>query len=85
MRAVAGPLDQFAPGQQRLDFCAGQRIACFDGGLARHHVENFVQQLFFMQVEQFLFTLFQQLADEVGRVEALEKRGRAPLPEARRL
>ena len=59
MRAVAGSIDQISPGQKRLDFPGGERVAGFHGGLAGHHVEDLVQQFFLVQIEQFLFAALQ--------------------------
>jgi hypothetical protein len=58
MRAVAASLHQFSPGQQRFDLRRCQRVAGFYGGFAAHHVEDFVQQFFTVQVEQFLLAAF---------------------------
>src|SRR5438105_3147797 len=51
VRAVAGPLHQLAPREQRVDLCGGEWVARLDGGLAGHHVQDFVEDLLLVQVE----------------------------------
>src|SRR5687767_13388466 len=54
VRAVARALDEVAPRQQRRDLRGRQRVAGLYGGLAGHHVEDLVEQLFLVQVQQLL-------------------------------
>ena len=60
-------------GEKRFDLGGGERVAGFDGGFAGHHVENFVQEFFLVQVEQFLFAAFQKFGEEFGGVEPLQE------------
>ena len=74
MRAIAGPIDQIPPRQQRFDLALREWIAGLHRGLAGHHVEDFVQQFFLVQVEQLLLAALEKLADEISRLKLFEKR-----------
>jgi hypothetical protein len=56
--AVATSVDEMSPGQKRIDLGGRERVAGFDGGLAGHHVENFVEEFLLIQIEGFLFAAF---------------------------
>jgi len=71
--AKRASIDEIPPGQQGLDLTLRQRVPGFHRGFAGHHVEDFVEQLFIVQVEQFLFAALEQLADEVAGVELFEE------------
>src|SRR5256885_8151939 len=90
MRAIARSADQIFSRQQRLDLALRERIARFHRGLAGHHVEDLVEQFFLVKIEQFLLAALQQLADELGRIQLLQKAWEALnrnglRPEARQL
>jgi hypothetical protein len=68
MRAIAAPVNEMAPRQQSFDLTRRKRIACFDGRLAGHHVEDFVQEFFLMHVKRFLFAAFKQFSEKINRV-----------------
>ena len=57
--AVAAAVDEMAAGQQGIDLGGGEGVAGFDGGFAGHHVEDFVQEFFLVQIEGFLLAAFQ--------------------------
>jgi len=72
--AVAGAIDEFAAGEQRFDLAGGERVSGFDGGFARHHVEDFVEHLLFGEVEELLFAALEEVGDELGGAEFFQKR-----------
>src|SRR5205823_7744416 len=73
VRAVARAVDQLPPGEQRLDLRRRERVAGLHRRLARHHVQDFVEQLLLVHVEQLLFAALEQLAHEISRLQPLEK------------
>lgn len=47
MRAGCGAFDSFAFGEEGGLFGGAESVACFDGGFAGHHIEDFVEDCFF--------------------------------------
>ena len=76
MRTVAAPLDQLAARQECENLSLREWIARFHCCFATHHIEHFVQQFLFVQVEQFLLAALKEFADEFRRLNLIEERGK---------
>ena len=74
--AIAGAIDEMSAGEERFDFAGREGVAGFDGGFAGHHVEDFVEEFFVVDVEGFAFAALEDFLEEFDGVQAVEEAGK---------